>query len=141
MRCLARDKRWVLAAFFVEKRACEDEQGRLTGKHEVVRTEPMPFLVSVSASKGTAENSLFGIDLDYDKTIIIEDVELPIDESTVFWVDNVEQELFLGAANSSEDEAFTWMGALDVSHDYVVKRVAKTPNCLAVAVKRIENGS
>lgn len=136
MRCLERDKQLVLISFFIEKKACEDEQGRLTGKHEVVRTEPIPHYLSVSASKGNAENSPFGIDLDYDKTVIIEDTSCPVDESSVFWVDNVPS---LDELSYNEiDGAFNADRTGGKPFDYTVKRVAKSPNCIAVAVKHVE---
>lgn len=134
MRCLERDKQLVLIAFFVEKKAREDEQGRLTGKHEVVRTEPIPYYLSVSASKGNTENSPFGIDLDYDKTVIIEDTSCPVDESSVFWVDNVS----IPESGDEIDEGFNVDYTGGKPHDYTVKRVAKSPNCIAVAIKHVE---
>lgn len=142
MRCLDRDKQWVLVSFFVEKVACKDDKGRLTGKHEIIRTEPIPLLCSVSASKGTAENSPFGLDLDYDKTVIIEDVDYPIDESSVLWVDNFQYPGSPLAPDGQEDaddvdDSFSQV-LTDKPHDYTVKRIAKSPNCLAVAIKRVE---
>jgi hypothetical protein len=134
MRCLERDKQLVLIAFFVEKAAVENAEGKLTGKHKVVRTDPIPYMLSVSASKGSAENSPFGIDLDYDRTVIIEDIDCPIDESSVLWIDNVAL-----ATNSDEiNGAFNTDLTGDKPHDYIVKRVAKSPNCIAVAVKHVE---
>lgn len=142
MRCLDRDKQWVLVSFFVEKVACKDDKGRLTGKHEVIRTEPIPLLCSVSASKGTAENSPFGIDLDYDKTVIIEDVDYPIDESSVLWVDNF-QCSGPDPSDGQEDDVDDGFSQVltDKPHDYTVKRITKSPNCLAVAIKRVEVGA
>ena len=134
MRCLERDKQLVLISFFIEKKACEDEQGRLNGKHEVVRTEPIPHYLSVSASKGNADNSPFGIDLDYDKTVIIEDTSCPVDESSVFWVDNVS----IPEPGDETDKGFNVDYASGKPHDYTVKRVAKYPNCIAVAIKHVE---
>lgn len=136
MRCLERDKQLVLVALFIEKKVCEDEQGRLTGKHEVVRTEPIPLYLSVSASKGNAENNPFGIDLDYDKTVIIEDTSFPVDESAVFWIDNVPA--IDDMSNGEIDGAFTMDRTGGKPFDYTVKRVAKSPNCIAVAVKHVE---
>lgn len=135
MRCLERDKQLALIAFFVEKVACEDDQGRLTGKHEVVRTDPIPYRLSVSASKGSAENSPFGIDLDYDRTVIIEDTTCPVDESSVFWVDNV---AVPDGETGEIDEGFSADLTGGKPHDYTVTRVAKSPNCIAVALKRVE---
>lgn len=137
MRCLERDKRWVLVSFFVAKVARTDERGRLTGKFDVVRTEPMPVLASVSATKGTAESSPFGTDLDYDRTVVFDDVGFPVDENCVFWVDNWEPGASVAAPGPEEDGGFSG-AAPDVPHDYVVKRVAKSPNAIAVAVKRVE---
>lgn len=154
MRCLERDTQWVLVSFFVEKRELTDEEGRLTGRHEVVRTEPMPLRCSVSASKGTAESSPFGIDLDYDRTVLIEDTAYPIDEASVLWIDDLDQSaldalsrnvadasaLGMGDEGEGADDAFS-QTLTTKPHDYVVKRVARCPNCLAVAAKRVEVSS
>lgn len=134
MRCLERDKRLVYAAFFVDKKPVVDEQGRLTGRYDVERTEPVPLLLSVSASKGSAENSPFGIDLDYDRTLVVEDLSLPVDESTVFWIDNV----FRADAPDDEVDPGFNRPLSDRPHDYTVKRVARTSNSVAVAVKHVE---
>lgn len=139
MRCLDRDKQWVLVSFFIEKVVCKDDQGRLTGKHEVVRTEPIPLLCSVSASKGTAENSPFGLDLDYDKTVIIEDVDYPIDESSVLWVDNYPGPDSRDGQDDADDVDDSFSQVLtDKPYDYTVKRIAKSPNYLVAAIKRVE---
>lgn len=127
MRCLDRDRRWVLVSRYEGKSPVVDEQGRLTGRHEVVRSEPEPLLASVSAARGAAQDDVFGQALDYDRTVLVDDPALDVDESTVLWVDCVDGDGGEPPERVSEP------------YDYVVKRVARTPSYTALAVKRVES--
>lgn len=93
MRCLDRQRQWVLVTRFVERRQARDAQGRLTGTHELVYSNQVPVLASVSAAKGQAQDSMFGIDLDYDRTLLVDDPNFAIEESSRLWVDCLDPEL------------------------------------------------
>lgn len=126
MRCLDRDRRWVLVSRYSSKEPVTDEAGRLTGRYEVRRSEPEAVLASVSAAKGSARDSVFGQSLDYDRTVLVDDPAFEVDEAAVLWIDCVEGG---GPSAPSPD---------GLPYDYVVKRVARTPSYTAVAVKRVD---
>ena len=73
MRCMDKSRHGVFVSRFEGKRPETDSQGRLTGRHEMSYTEPVEVLASVSSAKGQAQDSMFGLNLDYDRIIAIDD--------------------------------------------------------------------
>ena len=59
----------------------------LTGDFTVGYSEPVEFRANVSAARGEANTDPFGVDLAYDKTVATCDMNLPIDELSVLFVD------------------------------------------------------
>ena len=94
--------------------AGEDEWGNT----EDVKTygEPTSMYISVSSDKGEISQQAFGMDLDYDREMITHDMSCPIDEYTHLWI-----------------------GGIDTSqkHNYVVKAVSKSLNCIKYAIKKV----
>lgn len=162
MRCLDRDRRWVLLSRFEGLEPSKDEQGRLTGRHETVRSRQVPVLASVSGAKGSAETAVFGQSLDYDRSVLIDDPAFDVDEASVFWLDpDVAAALLDGGYfdgysvyesgsdidggtfdDDVEDDAdgggFGYPTFVDEPFDHVVKKVARTPNYTLVALKHVE---
>lgn len=116
MRCLDRDRRSVHIARFVETAPIKDEQGRFTGRNEVVRSEPDEFLATVSADRGNAQNDYFGQKVDYDRTLTVDDPDFKVGESDVLWIENKTSQ----------------------PHDYVVTRVAKQGDYTIIAAKKVD---
>lgn len=125
MRLLDRDLRWVLVSRYESKSPVTDGGGRLTGRYEVSRSEPVAALASVSAARGSALDSVFGQSLDYDRTVLVDDPQFEIDEAAVLWIDCID-----GSGAMPPDAGQAW--------DYAVTRVARTPGLTAIAVKRVE---
>lgn len=117
MRCLARDKSAVWVSLYEESREVTDAEGRRTGEHVVVRSDPFEVDASVSAARGSVYEDGFGQSVDYDRAVLLDDVDVPVTEASVLWID----------ADPATDE---W--------DYKVSAIARTPNLLKVAVKRRE---
>lgn len=116
MRCMDKSRHGVFVSRFEGKQPETDSQGRLTGRHALAYSEPEEILASVSSAKGQAQDSMFGLSLDYDRTIAFDDPSLDIDESSRVWVDK----------------------APDGPFDYAVKRVSRSESYTVVAVKRVE---
>lgn len=149
MRCLDRQKQWVLVSLFEKLLPVIDADGRRTGEHRAQRSRQFPVLASVSAVKGSAENAMFGQSLDYDRTVIIDDPSFDVSESAVLWIDRGVQGPLADAgcfekgatldssdgagAGGSEPSAWT-----EEPHDYVVKKVGRSDNYTILAVKRVE---
>lgn len=96
--------------------ALTDADGYKTGEYEVTYTEPAAVKGNISASTGSVFENPFGLTEGYDKVIVVDDADLPIQESSVVWV------------NASTDQP----------HDYVVRRLARSLNSISIAVKRVD---
>ena len=99
-----------------------DIGGYKTGEKRVVYSNPVPMLAYVSAAKGRADADKFGIDLKYDKMILTCEMDCPIDEQTVLFVDR--------------EPAFDNDGC--PLFDYVVSRVAKSINVITYAIRKVD---
>lgn len=116
MRCLRRDTQTVYVSLYEQRVELTDEIGRYTGEYNVCRSEPIDIECNVSAAIGNSQIEVFGQMLNYDKTVIIDDVNFDIDEHAVLWIEN----------DTSKP------------YDYIIKRVAKTPNYIALAVSKVD---
>lgn len=122
MRALLRNKRKFWYANFDTQTQAVDEYGNETGEQIVQYTEPVEFEANISAARGTADLDAFGINSNYSKTIVTDDLTLPIDKNTILWVD-------------CEPDDDGESGA--IKHDYVVVAVAKSLNSLTIAIKEV----
>ena len=101
-----------------------DEYGNLTGEKAVNYAKPVAAYGNISAASGQAQTEMFGGLDSYDKVIVTTDMDCPIDENTVLFIDKA-PEHNLGDA---------------LMYDYIVKRVAKSLNCISIAVRKVEVG-
>lgn len=122
MRTLLRNKRKFWYANFDTQTQAVDEYGNETGEPIVQYTEPVEFEANISAARGTADLDAFGINSNYSKTIVTDDLTLPIDKNTILWID-------------CEPDDGGEAGA--IKHDYVVVAVAKSLNSLTIAIKEV----
>lgn len=120
MRNLDRDRTPVWVCRYKGIEAVEDEHGRLTGRNRVAYEDPCKFYPTASAARGDAVGSAFGMQLDYDRTLTIDDRDFRISEADVLYIDNA----------PGDDGS--------VPYDHIVKKVARTANFCVVAVKRVE---
>ena len=81
-----------------------DEYGNEVGAHAEYGT-PVKAYGNLSAAQGAVVARQFGDDDQYDRVILVEDRDTPIDENSVLWVDTDPE--------SDED------------YDYIVRRVAR----------------
>ena len=116
MRTLKRNLSKVQYALFNKTREILDKDGRRTGEYEQTFFEPVTAYMNVSSAKGETDSQLFGISLDYDKTLVTTDMTLSIDEQSVMWIDE-----------KDTTKPF----------DYIVKKVARSLNSITYAVKKV----
>lgn len=122
MKTLLRNQRTFWYANIKSQTAITDEYGNETGEIAITYDEPEPFEANISAARGTADLEFFGINANYTKTIVTDCLTVPIDKSTILWIDSEPDE---------NGEAGT------IKHDYVVVAVAKSINSLTIAVKEV----
>ena len=132
MRCLDRNKRTFWYALFDKKVSITDEYNNETGETEVVYGNPVATRGNVSAARGETATRQFGDDEGYDRIIVLDDPNTPIDEYAVLWVDSVPSLTAQGAL------AKTQSGEIVTPWDYTVKKVARSINSVSIAISKVD---
>lgn len=124
MRCMTVNKRTLYYAKYIGEHEITDEYGHSTGEYNLTYDKPMKIFGNVSAAQGEIQSRQFGESESYDKVLVLEDRDTPIDEYSVLWVDTL--------PHLNED------GSTDTPHDYVVRRVARSLNGVSIAISKVD---
>ena len=131
MRCLNRNKKAFYYALYDTKVPILDEYGNESGQYEVKYHKPVSDKANISAAVGETNVRQFGEDEAYDKVIVIENPDTPIDEYAVLWIDTLPQLTEDGELARNEK------GEVITPWDYVVKKVATSLNSVSFAVSKV----
>lgn len=99
----------------------QDEYGNESGTR-VIYGNPVEMWANISPASGIDQTQQFGNLADYDKVIVTTDIDCPIDEHTVLFVDKEPEH------NLDNDLMF----------DYIVKRVARSINSISIAISKVK---
>lgn len=124
MRCMARNKSRFYHASYIGEIEITDDYGNLTGEYKLAYENPIKMFGNVSAAQGETQSRQFGESESYDKVIVLDDRNAPIDEYSILWVDTL--------PHLNED------GTTDTPHDYVVKKVARGLNGVSIAISKVD---
>lgn len=120
-----------------------DENGRCTGQYILTYEEPVLMYANVSPATGAAQTEQFGHLENYDKVIVTMDMECPIDENSVLFIDKEPESTSAVTVNYKEAQALygeptvTPVTVQIPAFDYTVRRVAKSLNHIAIAVRKV----
>ena len=123
MRGMLRNKQKYYYASYVGENEIIDEYGNSTGEYAVSYGKPIEYFGNISAAQGEMQSRQFGESESYDKVIVLDDRNAPIDEHSIMWVDT------LPLLNDD--------GTTDTPHDYVVKKVARSLNAVSIAIRKV----
>ena len=123
MRTLARNQVRIFYANYLTKNPIKDEYGNLTGEYDIVYDNPVEIKANVSAARGESTTRQFGEDEGYDRVIVLDDPKVPINVSTVLWIDTLPE--------------IKVDGSTDTPYDYIVKKVAPSLNSVSIAVSKV----
>ena len=116
LRTLERNKQVIYYALFDGKEPVIDEYGNQTGEYEILYTPPTLLKINVSAARGEYSTRQFGDTENYDKVLMTDDLNVPITETSILWIDTLDT---------------------TKPHDYIVKKVAKSLNSVSIAVSKV----
>lgn len=122
MRGLIRNKTKFYYALYSKREEIIDEYDNKTGQYEILYDEPVEMFGNISPAVGEMLNRQFGESVSYDKVIVLDNVDTPINEYSILWVDTTPLD---------KDGA-------EVSHDYVVKKVARSLNSVSIAISKVD---
>lgn len=98
-----------------------DSDGYETGEFRVAYESPVKLICNVSPATGYAQSNMFGNLESYDKVIVTDDMDCPIDENSILFVDKQPQ---------FEDQK--------PNYDYTVRRVARSLNTISYAISKVK---
>lgn len=124
MHCMLRNMRDFYYSTFVCKKELKDEYGNNSGEYEVIYSNPVKYRGNISAAQGEVQSRQFGDSESYDKVIVLNNVDIPIDEYSILWVDSLPTILSDGST--------------ETPHDYIVKKVARSLNFVAIAISKVD---
>ena len=116
MRCMIRNTRTFYYANYASKTPILDANGFDTGEYTTAYSSVTEARGNISPARGEADMRAFGIGTPFDKVIVMDDPQIPIDEYSVLWVD---------------------VPTTDAP-DYIVRRVARSLNSVAIAIARVD---
>ena len=116
MKTVFRNRKKFYYALYQDKVEIVDEDGYKTGEWGTGYSEPIMAKGNISPATGNSNTEQFGNLENYDKVIVTHDMNIPIDENSILWVDQLD----------TEEE-----------HDYIVKRVAKSLNVVSIAIAKV----
>ena len=99
----------------------KDEYGNESGEPRIIYDEPIEMQANISPASGTTQVEQFGNFISYDKVIVTDDMNCPIDEHSVLFVDKLPE------YNKEGNPLY----------DYTVKRVAKSINSISIAISKV----
>lgn len=122
MRMQHRSKQKFKYAYYKGQKPVYDEDGNFTGEYAPSYTEPMigwgninSGYISANHMSGTATPEMYGIDLDYIKTIMTS-TDYGLDEYSVIWIDNLDSP----------------------THDYIIRRIGRGINNVRIACSHVD---
>ena len=148
MRCLKRNKSCFYYALYVGKRenilsydtptelpfelnsVSIGENGYMTGEYQPIYGKPELCKANISAAKGEIQTRQFGEQENYDKVIVLDDIDTPINEYSILWVDKKPLLAQDGTLVLNDNEIVT-------PHDYIVKKIAKSLNSVSIAISKV----
>lgn len=120
MRTLKRNKRQFFYCLYLGETELTDSDGNYTGETAIGYETPVECWANISPATGQSDTEMFGNLTDYDRVIVSDDTALPIDENTVLFIDSTPTD-----------------GAGADGYDYTVRRVAKSLNSVAIAIRKV----
>ncbi len=115
MMCLGLNKRTFYYSLYLGETDIVDSEGNLTGGKAKQYSEPVAAEMNVSAAHGDTSVEQFGLNENYSRTIVTDDMNCPIDTDSKLWIEIPPTE----------------------PYNYRVVRVAKSLNSITYAIREV----
>ena len=119
MRGLNRNKKTLYYALYDDQTEIVDINGNRTGEYTPSYSSPVKARMNIAPAQGNADWDPFGISTPYTKVAMTFDMESPITETSIVWIDK----------------------DIDEPHNYVVTAIARSLNNIVYALYEVQDGS
>ena len=137
MKTLKRNQRPFYYCLYKEDIPNIDEYGNESGEKIVIYHDPVLMRANISQATGQSNTEQFGNLENYDKVIVIDDLNCPIDENSVLFIDKAPEFTEVLTHNATAITTTDETVSVPV-YDYTVLRVAKSLNSISIAVKKVK---
>lgn len=143
MRTMLRNKRTFSFCLYKEEIPIIDEYGNDSGERIVSYTPATQMSANVSPASGYAQTEQFGNLENYDKVIVTDWMDCPIDENSVLFLDKPAEYGEAVTIDYTPPQALYGNATatpvtVDVPlYDYTVRRVARGLNSVSIAVRKV----
>ena len=120
-----------------------DEYGNLTGQYITMYEPPVEMWANISPATGQSNTEQFGNLENYDKVIVTDELDCPIDENSVLFIDKEPEYTEVATHIVTESETVLGGDEIEVvtvsvpAPDHTVRRVAKSINSVSIAVRKV----
>lgn len=142
MTGLNRNKKPFYYCLYDDEVNLYDEYGNETGGKLLMYHEAAEMKANISPATGQSNTEQFGTLDNYDKVIVTTDMDCPIDENSVLFIDKVPE--YGDSVIIGYEESGTVLGDpvpiiyKPPLYDYIVRRVAKSLNSISIAVHKVK---
>ena len=136
MKALKRNKRPFYYCLYKADAPLVDEYGNESGETIVTYSDAVLTNANVSPATGQSMTEQFGSLENYDKVIVTDDLNCPITETSVLFIDKAPE--YKSVSTYVSTAITTTVSTISVPiPDYTVRRVAKSLNSISIAVKKV----
>lgn len=87
MRLVKRNLRPIWYSLYTGRQPVVGTDGNETGETEITYSDPVMLMCNISPASGMIQSEIFGRIEDYDKIIMTDQMDCPIDENSVLWIE------------------------------------------------------
>lgn len=128
MRDLKKDTRGMWYALYGGKVPIYDDNGDYTGDDRIGYSAPVYFEANLSPGKGSAQAAVFGMDIDFTRSISTTDMDLPITETSLVWYETEPVLLEDGTADPASADYEVAAPPADGLNELVIALKARAKN-------------
>lgn len=145
MKCLKRNQKYLYYCLLQNSNAeIVDDNGNRTGERIAVYASAVTMQANVSPATGEAATEQFGDLTGYDRVIVTDWMDCPINESTVLFLDKQPAyvsdsvKIYVAPVPPSTTPSSKTQSYSAPLYDYVVRRVSKSLNSISIAVSKVK---
>lgn len=127
MKCMARNKSRVWYSLYIGSEIGYDEHGNELPSPVLTFGNPVKIMANVSAARGSVQEVQFGLNENYDRVLVTDDVGIPLTEASRLWVDTM--------------PVIKPDGSTDSPHDYIISKIARSLTNVSVAISKVNVGA
>ena len=136
MKTLKRNLKPFYYCLFASAIPILDEYGNESGEQILTYEDAVLSHGNISQATGQSNTEQFGNLENYDKVIVTDDLNCPINENSVLFIDKAPE--YTSVPNYTATAVTTNASSVSAPvPDYIVRRVAKSINSVSIAVRKV----